>query len=175
MIKDVIGEKINTANLQTLIKISHLINFILGKKLIKIGNKREDLLIQIENIKKNKETFETIQNIEKSKIDKSIIEIRLASIMKSYKWKTYIYKEVNKGYTLYKYDFQTIIYINKEYISQEIIKEIEKSPYEKLKITVIDYDDEGNEAYMNKKMRKKTLFNEKNLNLIDRCKKIILH
>ena len=120
----ILKKKISEINKITLKKIFYLINFVLEIN-DKIPNEKKDIEKKIEEFLTSSLFDNKIENIENDETKKSIINIRIRSIMQTENWEDYKNKKINDNYSIYNYEKKSIIYIkNKDIKKEEISLEI---------------------------------------------------
>ena len=120
----ILKKKVSEINKVTLKKIFYLINFVLEIN-EEIPKERDNMEKKVEELI-NSTVFQTkITQIDNDQTKKSIMNIRIRSIMQTENLEEYISKEIKEKYSVYKYSKKTIIYIkNKELKKEEIKLEI---------------------------------------------------
>ena len=120
----ILKRKISEINKITLKKIFYLINFVLEIN-DKIPNEKKDIEKKIEEFLTSSLFDNKIENMENDETKKSIINIRIRSIMQTENWEDYKNKKINDNYSIYNYENKSIIYIkNKDIKKEEISLEI---------------------------------------------------
>ena len=120
----ILKKKISEINKVTLKKIFYLINFVLEIN-EEIPKERENIEKKVQEFI-NSLIFQTkLTQIDNDQTKKSIMSIRIRSIMQTENLEEYISKDIKEKYSVYKYSKKTVIYIkNKELKKEEIKSEI---------------------------------------------------
>jgi hypothetical protein len=116
----ILKKKVSEINKITLKKIFYLINFVLEVN-EKIPNEKKDVEKKIEEFLTSSLFDNKLENIENDETKKSIINIRIRSIMQTEDWKEYKNKKINDNYSIYNYEDKSIIYIKNKNIKKEEI------------------------------------------------------
>lgn len=146
----ILKKKLSEINKITLKKIFYLINFIFENN-EKIPKETKEIELKIQKYLNSPLLEEKINNIEKNETNKSIIDIRVRSIMQTEGWEEYKKKTIKENYSIYEYSEKKIIYIkNNNFKKEEIIENI-KSYND---IILLGEDKK-------KKIKSKNLFNDK--------------
>lgn len=104
----------------TLKKMFYLINFVLEDNQ-KIPNNRKDIEDTIDK-SLNSPLFKIrLEDIEKDVMRKSIVDIRIKSIMQTEGYQEYIDKVIRDGYLIYIYKDKKVIYIRNNNLRKEEI------------------------------------------------------
>ena len=120
----ILKKKMSEINKITLKKIFYLINFVLEIN-DKIPNEKKDIEKKIEEFLTSSLFDNKIEDMENDETKKSIINIRIRSIMQTENWEDYKNKKINDNYSIYNYENKSIIYIkNKDIKKEEISLEI---------------------------------------------------
>ena len=120
----ILKKKTSEMNKVTLKKIFYLINFVLEIN-EEIPKERENMEKKVEEFI-NSPIFQTkLIQIDNDQTKKSIMSIRIRSIMQTENLEEYISKDIKEKYSVYKYSKKIVIYIkNKELKKEEIKSEI---------------------------------------------------
>jgi hypothetical protein len=120
----ILKKKVSEINKITLKKIFYLINFVLEIN-EEIPKERKNMEKKIEEFISSTIFKNKINEIDNDQTKKSIINIRIRSIIQTQNLEECISRNIKEKYSVYKYSKKTIIYIkNKELKKEEIKSEI---------------------------------------------------
>ena len=116
----ILNKKTSEMNKITLKKLFYLINFVLEDNQ-KISNNKKDIEDTIDK-SLNSPLFKIkLEDIEKDVMRKSIVDIRIKSIMQTEGYQEYIDKLIRDGYLIYIYKDKKVIYIRNSNLRKEEI------------------------------------------------------
>ena len=111
-------KKTSEINRTTLKKIFYLINFVLELN-EKIPKEKEILEKKINEFVNSSILQDKLNKIQENQSKKSIIDIRIRSIIQSANLEEYITKNVKEKYSVYNYSNKTVIYIKNNNLKKE--------------------------------------------------------
>ncbi len=162
MLDELIKER-SKINIKTLIKIKNLLEFIAEIKNRKIEKNKEDLIKTIENIYYSEDYILKFRSLSEKKIKNDVFDIRIASIMKTYKYEDYTKKILKEYYTIYEYPSKTVFYIKKDCVINierfkfSLEEDLNNYKFVNIYCTVLNYRvDKEIETKSTKKLKKKT-------------------